>query len=94
MFLFLFSWPHLKLSPKTLSFIQTVLFICQTQILWISAVFKSLFSAHQTTSFFIELLQIIFQILFFIKKAFGSIPFLLVISLFILIEDAPLYFIL
>jgi hypothetical protein len=94
MFLFLFSWPHSMLSPKTLSSAQTTLFICRTQILSISAVFRSLFSAHQTTSFFIELLQIIFQILFFRKKVFGSIPFLLVVSLFIPIEDAPLYFIL
>jgi hypothetical protein len=81
-------------SLKTLSFTQTMLFICQTHFLLISAVFKFLFSTDQTTSFFIEFLQIIFQILFFVKKVFGSIPFQLVVSLFIPIEDALLYFIL
>jgi hypothetical protein len=60
----------------------------------IFVVFESLFSIHQTTSFFIEPLQIIFRILFFTKKAFGLIPFRLVVSLFTLAEDVLLYFIL
>jgi len=59
-----------------------------------SVIFESLSSIRQTTSSFIEPHQIIFQILFFMKKVFGLIPFLLIISLFIFIEDVLLYFIL
>ena len=94
MFLFLADQPRLKPSLKTQSFIQIMLFTYQILIHLTNVIFEFLFFIHQTTSFFIVFLQIIFQILFSKQKVFDLIHSLLTVSLFKLIKDVLLYSIL